>query len=651
MDCSDAKLRMEPYSTGNLASPDREDFEKHVVECEGCRLELDLTRAGVGGAGAGAGPAADPEPAASPQPNPEFMRSGDSGFAPGTAFGASSGLDEVSFADVASQLSEEPGAGLTDLEHTASPVAPPPATPPFMPTPDRVPNSPEPAAGPSPGATNQDYSLDSLLADAVPSPPEGSEAPPPVDPLAHVFPPRHANPPTAMAAPEAGAALAAASSWEFEPAESRGAAAPPEGSLFFAEETLARARDAGQRRKGGAARLALWVAGAALGVVLLLFAGWIAWNAHPSGETEQMIAQRYAVPERRTTAAPPAPNTGGQASRSATAAPEQTAPGGPAEPTALAQQGVSSPATPSPGEPAVVSASAVNSRTPLPNAPRRATAAPPARPLAARSVNPSQAGRAPSAETPRTTTAGESQGTPGGTGSPSAASTATSAPSAPPVKPAAAPPVKPAPAPDVARTPLASETPSGTEERATSTPATEARTGAAEPSEPAPPQTATHAAGQAPSAGTPAITPATPSAGTPPSPAPAEAAPPNGVPETSASAGHEDTPATQPSRPIDRLHLAMVAAEQRSDLRALRDMRDTWKNFIEKGGVGPDRIQAKRELADCLWAIQALTGRRSDQRDALRAYRDYLLNAPAGGADRRTVSRAKQLQDALSESN
>jgi hypothetical protein len=95
----------------------------------------------------------------------------------------------------------------------------------------------------------------------------------------------------------------------------------------------------------------------------------------------------------------------------------------------------------------------------------------------------------------------------------------------------------------------------------------------------------------------------------------------------------------------------MVAAEQRGDLRALRTLKDTWKTFLQKTGVGPDRIRAKRELADCLWAIQAITGRRSDQQEALRAYRDYLLNAPAGGADSRTVSRAKQLQDALSESN
>lgn len=66
--------------------------------------------------------------------------------------------------------------------------------------------------------------------------------------------------------------------------------------------------------------------------------------------------------------------------------------------------------------------------------------------------------------------------------------------------------------------------------------------------------------------------------------------------------------------------------------------------------IGPDRARAKREYADCLWAIQDMTGRRADQKDALAAYRDYLLGAPAGGADSRSVSRLRQLEDALAES-
>jgi hypothetical protein len=66
-------------------------------------------------------------------------------------------------------------------------------------------------------------------------------------------------------------------------------------------------------------------------------------------------------------------------------------------------------------------------------------------------------------------------------------------------------------------------------------------------------------------------------------------------------------------------------------------------------GVGPDRARARREYADCLWAIQSLTGKRSDQKDALAAYREFLLSAPAGGADSRSVSRLRQLEDAISE--
>lgn len=102
-------------------------------------------------------------------------------------------------------------------------------------------------------------------------------------------------------------------------------------------------------------------------------------------------------------------------------------------------------------------------------------------------------------------------------------------------------------------------------------------------------------------------------------------------------------------RPIDRLHLATVAAERADDLVTLRKLRDTWKGLV-RTSVGPDRARAKRELADCYWAIQTLTGRTSDKKDALAAYREYLLNAPAGGADPRTVARMRQLEDALAES-
>jgi hypothetical protein len=111
----------------------------------------------------------------------------------------------------------------------------------------------------------------------------------------------------------------------------------------------------------------------------------------------------------------------------------------------------------------------------------------------------------------------------------------------------------------------------------------------------------------------------------------------------------EGTPQPEINSPIQRIHLATLAAAEQEDLAALRRLRGTWKSFMSKMGVGPDRARAKREYADCLWAIQSLTARRGDQKDALAAYREYLLSAPAGGADSQSVSRLRQLEDALSE--
>lgn len=122
-----------------------------------------------------------------------------------------------------------------------------------------------------------------------------------------------------------------------------------------------------------------------------------------------------------------------------------------------------------------------------------------------------------------------------------------------------------------------------------------------------------------------------------PAPAPASGSKTT-EPETSAISG-----------PIDRLHLATEHATKASDLAALRRLKATWKNVIHTS-TGVDRARAKREYADCLWGIQAATGRDSDRREALTAYREYVLNAPAGGSDPRTIGRMRTLEDALSES-
>ncbi len=127
----------------------------------------------------------------------------------------------------------------------------------------------------------------------------------------------------------------------------------------------------------------------------------------------------------------------------------------------------------------------------------------------------------------------------------------------------------------------------------------------------------------------------------------APAAPPAPAPgPTVAPAPPQGEPAA--TRPIDRLHLATQTAAAAEDVVSLRKLKTAWKNFI-KAGAGPDRARAKREYADCLWGIQELTNRQSDQREALAAYREYVLSAPAGGTDARSVSRMRYLEDVLSE--
>ena len=116
----------------------------------------------------------------------------------------------------------------------------------------------------------------------------------------------------------------------------------------------------------------------------------------------------------------------------------------------------------------------------------------------------------------------------------------------------------------------------------------------------------------------------------------------------------EARPATPPdeadtSGPVGRLHLATVKAHEDRDLDALRKIKASWKSYL-RTALGADRERAKREMADCLWAIQEITGRDADRKEALTAYREYVLHAPAGGADARTVSRMRHLEDVLSDS-
>jgi hypothetical protein len=121
----------------------------------------------------------------------------------------------------------------------------------------------------------------------------------------------------------------------------------------------------------------------------------------------------------------------------------------------------------------------------------------------------------------------------------------------------------------------------------------------------------------------------------------------------SAATGAATTPPPSPAikapvTTIDRLREATEKASGDADLGGLRRMREAWRNYL-KSVVGPDRSPAKREYADCLWAIQLLSGRADDQRDALLAYRDFLLSAPAGGTDPRSAARLRQLEDVTAE--
>jgi putative zinc finger protein len=119
-------------------------------------------------------------------------------------------------------------------------------------------------------------------------------------------------------------------------------------------------------------------------------------------------------------------------------------------------------------------------------------------------------------------------------------------------------------------------------------------------------------------------------------------------------APEEARPATPPdeidtSGPVGRLHLATVKAHEERDLEALRKIKTSWKSYL-RAALGTDRERSKREYADCLWAIQEITGKDADRKEALTAYREYVLHAPAGGADARTVARMRHLEDVLSDS-
>jgi len=385
----------------------------------------------------------------------------------------------------------------------------------------------------------------------------------------------------------AGPAPAEGNSWDFEPADAKSNVKPPEQSLFFATEALTRRKDL-DSKKGSNLRVILWGVGGLAGAALLAFSAYFVLHMKPPApDISTPGAQVPAAGETGTTTpdTPPAPAPEAVPPPASSAPAEEPAPTPPDNSAQVA-----------PAAPPRVSAS---------------SAAPPTLPLGARATGPAPVTRTPAARhvVPATPTP-RSASRPAEPGSaPAETHTRVAGPSAPETHPSPAPPSE--------------DTPSGE-------PAIDSQTGATQPGnddeseEPAPPPKATRPSTRGSSMWQNHVT----------KPEEQEPAPP--------------APAPDPNAPIERLHLATVTAAEHGDLDALRRLRTTWKSFMVKI-VGPDRSRAKREYADCLWAIQDLTGRRSDQKDTLAAYREYLLGAPAGGADSRSVSRLRQLEDALSE--
>jgi len=382
--------------------------------------------------------------------------------------------------------------------------------------------------------------------------------------------------------------------WGFEPAVPPREAAPPEKSLFFAEEALARKEKptTEQGPKLPVRRLVMWSGGALLGLGLLAVSVWMAFAFHGVPVREPGHAGAAAATNSAPIVAHSAPLAAGQPTAGASSAP---APG-----RTPAQAG-----NPSATQAPTASAPGATTAQTLPS---NAIAASPAG--AAASSTPTGT---PLASTNPTTALGTKQGS-----APAAASQSSSESGESPVPYVTKikTPMKPVhdDMADDFKTDPDAEAPS--HDDVVHVPITKHVGGG-------------YSATSRPSASS--VTPA-------PEPAPASK---TATPEA-------DSPAAV-SGPIDRLHLATEHATKTSDLDALRRLKTTWKNFL-RTSTGADRSRAKREYADCLWGIQAVTGRDSDRREALVAYRDYVLNAPAGGTDTRTVSRMRTLEDALSES-
>lgn len=590
MDCADAKLRMEPCASGALVPEELALFEEHIAACEGCRLELELVRAmGKSGDEKGA-PKSDDwtldrifgaeanKTAALPPPVPESEALPIASLAAGTEPPAESRPEELT--------APEPVL----FETSPNPMPPEPA-PASASAPSgeasnaaaRTDAEPNGFDEPNPVGASFDDASPHALEDGAVAEAEALVAATPALPA----PARTAAPATPPADRE--------NSWDFEPADAKPEASLPEGSLFFAEETLARQGES-KKGKNTAKRMVLWGAGALVGIALLAISLWIGLSVREDG-----ASIKAPIPSATSTTPPQTPDAG---------------------PESLAAPGEGSAEAPGATTPEIVTQPA-----------DEAVAKPPATALGARALS---SGGVPPIST--STRSGSQPVAPRSmTGAPAASSGKA------PAKGVTAPSgnsvaKQSATAPEIAAPKPASGTASrSTEARTTPTEELDPEQLELRAPPPAPPTTPEQ---NVPFNG--GAKGADGSQATQKSALPPVVSPP-------VDAAPAAPPADQVQRPIDRLHLATVTAEQASDLVSLRKLKDTWKGLV-RTSVGPDRARAKRELADCFWAIQSLTGKTSDKREALAAYREYLLNAPAGGADPRTVARMRQLEDALAES-
>ena len=493
---------------------------------------------------------------------------------------------------------EPPAAGPSGRSPDAlsmAPLAPPAAAP--SSTASNLPASPFPLEPPG-SASEAETAMPESIADPTPfasamrptTPPSAPSAPGPAPDAGS------SSSEGSMGESNAGPAPArpkrAAPSWDFEPADASTEAKVPEESLFFATEALTRRKEP-EAHKGSNFRVLLWGAGGLIGAILLAFSSWFVLHMSSAEDAGKKDEPDFNLEDPEDPGKPP-PADGAQ-------------PGQPSEEPDQTAQGAPPTGTPgvSPPQPSASSGTAVSPAPPAtrqnPPVTRSSTSGMPF-------PNPPAADQSPGiTTTPRTSTGSQrSSGSPSQHGSD--AGSRRSTPGA--VKPFPRPTRQ---APDYGEeTHIFGITPS-------------------------PSQRETNDEDLAPP---PSQAPSTTRKTSPPEPVrPAEEKP---------AGDNPPAPAPPPDTPIQRLHMATVGAEERGDLADLRRLRSAWKEYVSKV-VGPDRSRAKREYADCLWAIQGITGKRGDQKDTLAAYRDYLLSAPAGGADNRSASRLRQLEEAFTE--